>query len=258
MFTNAIQGCWATAGVSPDAPQILSATATATGITLSLVAAAPTDRIYVRLRRQKTDDAWTPESLTLSRVGTGTLDVVLSARAYWEVVAYAKNLTAYSVWTDPVIVTAPTTIERASVQEAFVWILKNDPAFVDICGGRLFPDVAEPGDGRKGPYAVYGNPAGYETDHFLGTSALCFDTIQLECVSQSAEKTESLFGAARDALLGWRGDVILDDGRQLLNTKIRLVERHEEFSNPIGGAGKGMRRSISDWQISYNEEIPAT
>ena len=244
-------------GTAPTTPGwAAEATATSTGARLHFTAASAGDTMKARFRRRKTADAWI--EATETRTGTGALDIALPSRADWEIQGYAYKSGLVSIpIADPQIVTAPaSTYLRCSSQEAVFWILSHDADFMALCAGRLFPDMAPQGVARKGPYATYHNPGGTPTDHLLGPSGLSFDIIQINHVANSSREAQALAGAARLALLGWSGDVILDDGRMLVNTKIRLLERHDEFDNPVGGSGRGVHRELQDWQISYAEELP--
>lgn len=91
--------------VKPAAPTWASTNAVVGGdgtLVLSVVAGAATDVIYARHRRFLSSGAWSAESETFKRTGTGTITITgQTNEQYREVVVYAKAGGVTSDWSEP-------------------------------------------------------------------------------------------------------------------------------------------------------------
>ena len=99
--------------VSPDAPTTIMAVGDDGTVILTIIAANPTDKIYVRYAEYATEiDGWSVESEMLSRTGTGTITVTGSTNGTrYEFGAYTRLGALTSDWI--IAATTPHTEDTA-------------------------------------------------------------------------------------------------------------------------------------------------
>jgi len=86
-------------GASLSKPTLSSITRVTTTATLTVVASAVTDVLYARYRLSNGDAAWSAESETFKRVGSGTIVLTgLLEDTYYEYAIYNKSFGSVSDW----------------------------------------------------------------------------------------------------------------------------------------------------------------
>jgi hypothetical protein len=136
-----------------------------------------------------------------------------------------------------------------SIESAIYTLLAADTDLTDLVSTRIYDDAAD--QNPTLPYLTVFRVSEPHTHEMQGAAGMTHPRMQIDVFAENGISRFATTEAVREALDGYRGT-----SDSVVISKCFLVNRFDQYEDPVEGERFGTWRSTMDFEISHAESVP--